>query len=66
MHTGPSKPPVSSETMDCLPVVRLPEGPEWTHGIKPDGSRLEVVRSAREAILYADSSESSDERGTIQ
>jgi DNA ligase D-like protein (predicted ligase) len=33
------------ETMDCLPVTRLPEGPEWTYEIKLDGYRLEVVRS---------------------
>jgi hypothetical protein len=31
------------ETMDCLPVLKLPEGPEWTYEIKLDGYRLEVV-----------------------
>jgi len=31
--------------MDCLPVSRLPEGPEWTYEIKLDGYRLEAVRS---------------------
>jgi ATP-dependent DNA ligase len=35
------------ETMDCLPVTRLPEGPEWTYEIKLDGYRLEAVRCAR-------------------
>ena len=34
------------ETMDCLSVSKLPEGPEWTYEIKLDGYRLEVVRSA--------------------
>jgi DNA ligase D-like protein (predicted ligase) len=41
------------ETMDCLPVSRLPEGPGWTYEIKLDGYRLEVVRSGREATLYS-------------
>jgi ATP-dependent DNA ligase len=34
------------ETMDCLPVPRLPEGPEWTYEIKLDGYRLEAERGA--------------------
>src|SRR6202034_397833 len=33
------------ETMDCLPVSKLPEGPDWTYEIKLDGYRLEAVRS---------------------
>ena len=41
------------ETMDCLPVSKLPEGPEWTYEIKLDGYRLEVVRSGRETTLYS-------------
>jgi DNA ligase D-like protein (predicted ligase) len=41
------------ETMDCLAVSRLPEGPEWTYEIKLDGYRIEVVRSGREATLYS-------------
>jgi bifunctional non-homologous end joining protein LigD len=32
-------------TMDCLPVPKLPEGPQWTYEIKLDGYRLEVLRS---------------------
>jgi ATP-dependent DNA ligase len=35
------------ETMDCLPVSKLPEGPEWTYEIKLDGYRPEAVRSGR-------------------
>src|SRR5580692_7507769 len=41
------------ETMDCLPVSSLPEGPGWTYEIKLDGYRLEVVRSAGRTILYS-------------
>src|ERR1700677_1740672 len=41
------------ETMDCLPVPKLPEGPGWTYEIKLDGYRLEVVRSAGKTTLYS-------------
>jgi ATP-dependent DNA ligase len=41
------------ETMDCLPVARLPEGPEWTYEIKLDGYRLEAERSAGRTTLYS-------------
>jgi ATP-dependent DNA ligase len=41
------------ETMDCLPVSRLPEGPDWTYEIKLDGYRLEVVRSSGRTTLYS-------------
>jgi ATP-dependent DNA ligase len=41
------------ETMDCLPVSKLPDGPEWTYEIKLDGYRLEVVRKGRATTLYS-------------
>jgi len=41
------------ETMDCLPVSKLPEGPEWTYEIKLDGYRLEAVRDTKEVRLYS-------------
>jgi hypothetical protein len=41
------------EAMDCLPVSRLPEGPQWTNEIKLDGYRLEAVRSAGRTTLYS-------------
>jgi ATP-dependent DNA ligase len=41
------------ETMDCLPVSKLPDGPEWTYEIKLDGYRLEVVRKSRTTTLYS-------------
>src|ERR1700736_4520063 len=42
------------ETMECLPVSKLPEGPEWTYEIKLDGYRLEAVKNAgRDVMLYS-------------
>jgi ATP-dependent DNA ligase len=41
------------QTMDCLPVSKLPEGRMWTYDIKLDGYRLEVVRRGRETTLYS-------------
>jgi bifunctional non-homologous end joining protein LigD len=41
------------ETMDCLPVSKLPDGPEWTYEIKLDGYRLEAVRKSRATTLYS-------------
>jgi bifunctional non-homologous end joining protein LigD len=41
------------ETMDCLPVSKLPDGPEWTYEIKLDGYRLEAVRKGRMTTLYS-------------
>jgi ATP-dependent DNA ligase len=41
------------ESMECLPVSTLPEGPEWTYEIKLDGYRLEVVKNRGETALYS-------------
>ena len=41
------------ETMDCLPVTKLPEGPEWTYEIKLDGYRLEAVKSKGKVSVYS-------------
>src|SRR5580700_4173652 len=41
------------ETMDCLPVSKLPEGPEWTYEIKLDGYRLEAVKNGGQTTLYS-------------
>jgi bifunctional non-homologous end joining protein LigD len=41
------------ESMECLPVVKLPEGPEWSYEIKLDGFRLEAVKSAGKTTLYS-------------
>ena len=41
------------ESMECLPVPTVPEGPEWTYEIKLDGYRLEAVRVAGETKLFS-------------
>jgi len=41
------------ETMDCLPVTKLPEGPDWTYEIKLDGYRLEAVKSQGKVVVYS-------------
>jgi ATP-dependent DNA ligase len=41
------------ETMDCLPVSKLPDGPGWTYEIKLDDYRLEIVRKGRMTTLYS-------------
>jgi ATP-dependent DNA ligase len=34
------------EPMDCLPVSKLPDGPQWLWEIKLDGYRAVAVKSA--------------------
>jgi ATP-dependent DNA ligase len=41
------------ESMECLPVAKLPEGPEWTYEIKLDGYRLEALKEPKETRLYS-------------
>ena len=52
-NSFPRHPTGFFETMDCLPVSRLPEGTEWTYEIKLDGYRLEAGRSAGRTTLYS-------------
>jgi DNA ligase D-like protein (predicted ligase) len=39
--------------MECLPVSKIPEGPQWTYEIKLDGYRLEVVKEKGKIALYS-------------
>jgi bifunctional non-homologous end joining protein LigD len=39
--------------MECLPVMTLPEGSEWTFEIKQDGIRLEAIKKLGEIALYS-------------
>lgn len=41
------------ESMECLPVAKLPDGPGWTWEIKLDGYRLEAVKQSGETTLYS-------------
>jgi DNA ligase D-like protein (predicted ligase) len=41
------------ETMDCLPVSKVPTGPDWTYEIKLDGYRLEAVKSRGKVTVYS-------------
>jgi DNA ligase D-like protein (predicted ligase) len=41
------------ESMECLAVSSIPEGPEWTYEIKLDGFRLEVVKDRTETTLFS-------------
>jgi len=53
MSPRPSRTLPFVETMDCLGVTKLPEGPQWTYKIKLDGYRVEALRSAKTTILYS-------------
>jgi DNA ligase D-like protein (predicted ligase) len=39
--------------MDCLPVPKLPEGPQWLWEIKLDGYRAVAVKSGNAVMLYS-------------
>jgi DNA ligase D-like protein (predicted ligase) len=41
------------EPMDCAPVTKLPDGPEWIYEIKLDGYRAVGVKSDRGAMLFS-------------
>lgn len=41
------------ESMECLPVNKLPEGEAWSYEIKLDGYRLEAVKTQGEVTLYS-------------
>ena len=50
---SPDAPLAYIETMDCLGVKALPEGPQWSYEIKLDGYRVEAVRSGKGTTLYS-------------
>ena len=41
------------EPMECLPVARVPEGPDWSYELKLDGYRLEAVRDKGQIKLFS-------------
>lgn len=52
-HAASAKKLTFIESMECLPVAKLPEGPEWTYEIKLDGYRLEVIKEPGKIRLYS-------------
>lgn len=41
------------DSMECLPVAKLPEGSKWSYEIKLDGYRLEAVKAGRKVTIYS-------------
>ncbi len=41
------------ESMECLPVAKIPEGADWTYEIKLDGYRLEAVKTKGVVTVYS-------------
>ncbi len=41
------------DTMDCLPVSTVPQGPQWTYELKLDGYRLEAVKTQGHVTVYS-------------
>jgi DNA ligase D-like protein (predicted ligase) len=52
---APKGPPTAHfiESMECLPVSKLPQGQDWSYEIKLDGFRLEAVKKSGETTLYS-------------
>src|ERR1700722_20156700 len=39
--------------MECLPVKKLPDGPEWVYELKLDGYRAQAIREADKVRLLS-------------
>ena len=56
MAPPPKLPPQEAgfiEPMECLPVAKIPEGPDWSYELKLDGYRLEAVRDKGQTKLFS-------------
>jgi ATP-dependent DNA ligase len=41
------------EPMECMPVVKIPEGDVWSYELKLDGYRLVAVKTNGRVTLYS-------------
>ena len=48
--------------MECLPVSKLPEGPQWVYEIKLDGYRAVAVKTGGKVTLYSRNHKSFNKR----
>jgi DNA ligase D-like protein (predicted ligase) len=49
----PTRSAVFVESMECLAVPKIPDGPQWIYEIKLDGYRAQAVRSDANLTLYS-------------
>jgi len=49
----PTRPAAFIESMECLAVSKLPDGPQWIYEIKLDGYRAQTVKSDDNLTLFS-------------
>jgi bifunctional non-homologous end joining protein LigD len=49
----PNRPAAFIESMECLAVAKLPDGPQWIYEIKLDGYRAQAVKSDENLTLFS-------------